>query len=873
MNCTILILRRFLPVFFLLICPVCVSAALNSPANMSNIPIPFIEHQGQHLKFSARTHNGSATVSSDEGIVYTLAGKGGRLCTINEIPVRGLQTDGIEGQGLLKARATVFHGKDPRKTLRMFASVNMGDIVEGIGLTLHAYNSNVEKVYTVQPGADPTSIRMKIEGGTLSINGNGQLEVLTTQGSISFTAPVAYQEDITGKKEPVQVSYSLQGNEYGFRVGPYDTSRNLVIDPLLASTYLGGSFGSGIEVAYDIALDAAGNVYVAGETPSSDFPVTDGSSLSGDGTTDGFIAKFNADLSELLAATFIGGSMYDTLESIVVYNGKVYAAGRTNSNDCPTTAGTYNNVFAGQSDIYLCILDDSLETLDAATYLGGTDSDQTPDLALSPDGDLFVVLETSSLDFPMTSPDGKTPYQDELRHSKNFYSDVAIARLSGDLTALEASTYLGGSGSTYGYGYEDNPQIALDEASGDVWVAGSTGATDFPTTEGAYRRSVLFDGDDYVFLSRLDEDLTDLEASTYLGHSHSSFTVALALADDGNVYVAGRTYADEPWPVTDGAYDSTVGDTFNKGFICRVKEDDLSELEASTLLGGSQAISNFTSSPISDMTIDSSGNVVVVGVTESSDFPTTEDAYDRTPDSYYVSSSSRSYPYFIAKLDADLSNLSAGTYLGNKVYGDTAYPAVALDDSDNVYLCGMTASPYFPTTEDAYDTSYNSGQYGWDAFVSKLDSTLSRNIYVNLALSTDIESLSVTAGGETSFTLTVGNQGPDASGSVILTCTLPDDLTFVSATPGQGTAVHESDVITCEMGTIEASGEVSVSIVVQAPATSGDLSATASVSSAQTDTNEADNSLSISISVTEEVLPVVVDDDDDSICFITAARR
>ncbi len=874
-------LCRFLPAFFLtslLVFPVCASAALAGPAKMANLPIPFIEQQGQHVQFVARTLGGSATVSSDGRIVYSFAGKEGKVCSINEIPVRALPAPGMEGQGLLKAKATVFHGKDPKKTLSMFESVNMGNITRGIGLTLKAYGSNVEKLYSVEPGADPTAIRMKIEGGSLSVNESGQLVVLTAQGPVSFTAPVAYQEDLSGKRELVQVAYAVHGKEYGFRIGAYDTGRALVIDPLLASTYLGGSNTSEEEIARDIALDAEGNVYVAGTTPSADFPVTDEFALAG--TTDGFIAKFNADLSELLAATFIGGEGYDYVWSILVDGSSVYAAGGTTSADFPATAGAYDTVLSGDYDVFILSLDTDLATLEAATYLGGAEvyglgGEQRPELALSSGGDLFVAMETGSLDFPMTSPEGKSPYQSTLSHSKNYYSDIAIARLSGDLTTLEASTFLGGSGSTYGYGYEHYPRIALD-ASGDVWVAGITGATDFPTTEGAYRESLDYadDGSDYVFVSRLDADLSTLEASTYVGCSNFGWRVALALGT-GNVYVAGTSYFDKPWPVTVGAYD-TDGATAAKAFISRISTD-LSTLEASTLLGGTESTqtnpNGWPNTKINDMLLDSTGNVVVAGITTCSNLPTTADAYDRTADVYYVQNDYRSYPYFITKLDGDLETLSAGTYLGNMVSGDETVTALALDDSDNVYLCGITASPYFPTTQDAYDTSFNSSGLYADAFVSKLDTNLSRDTYADLALSANIESLSVTAGGQLTFTLTVENQGPDAASSVVLTSTLPGGVTFVSATPDQGTADYDSGVITCEMGTLEASGEASVVVVVQASASSGNLSASAVVSAAQIDSNAANNALSISIEVTEAVSPALDDHDDDGFCFITTAGR
>ena len=858
-SCALLVASLVLPL----------SATANTK-DIRGIFLPFVEQttqKGSEVRFTAQTPGGTAGVTADGRIVYTLpATDRTKACIIEETPVRDVPLSGVQGEGLIKAKATVFYGNAPKQTLKMFKGVSLGCITPGIDLYLKAYSNNMEKLYTIAPGADPGKIRMRM-GRTagLKVLTSGELEVMSANGPVRFTAPIAFQKDTTGKKQPVQIAYNaLDNNEYGFSVGAYDKSRTLVIDPLLGSTYLGGTGDGEAEIANDIALDADGNIYVAGSTPSADFPVTDGITLSG--TTDGFIAKFNSDLSELLAATFIGGTGYDYVWRLIINGSQIYAAGGTTSTDFPVTTGVYDTDLSGETDVFILIINTDLDTLSAATYIGGSPDDyygyggeQYPDLALSPGGDIFVAMETSALDFPMASPDGMTPYDSILSHSKNHFSDIAIARLSGDLTTLEASTFLGGSGSTYGYGYEHWPRIALD-ASGDVWIAGITGATDFPTTTGAFRQSII-DGGDYVFLSRLDADLTTLEASTYAGRSHPSWHVALAMGT-GSVYVAGTSYTDEPWPVTPGAYDTLVLDTADKAFISRFSSD-LSTLQASTLIGGTVSANEYPRSRISDMQLDSAGDVVVAGITACSNFPTSPDAYDTTADEYYLNYSYHSNPFFISRLDGDLETLSASTYLGNSVYGNHD-PALALDDSDNVYLCGLTASSNFPTTQDAYDTSFASDRYNNDAFVSKLDSNLSRDTFADLALTTGADSLSVTTGGEITVTLTVGNQGPDAADAVVLTITLPDEMTFVSATPEQGTADHNAGVVTCEMDTIGALSEVSVSIVAQATSI-GDYTGNASVSATPTDPNESNNTIDVTVSVTGKKS---VKDGKNALCFI-----
>ncbi|MGC8767656.1 MAG: SBBP repeat-containing protein, partial [Brevinematia bacterium] len=219
----------------------------------------------------------------------------------------------------------------------------------------------------------------------------------------------------------------------------------------------------------------------------------------------------------------------------------------------------------------------------------------------------------------------------------------------------------------------------------NVYVAGRTYSTDFPTTSRAYDTSFNGGGSD-AFISKFDANLSSLLASTFLGGSDNDAARAIAIDSSGNVYVAGDTDS-KNFPTTSRAYDTSFNSVlYSDAFISKF-DANLSSLLASTFLGGSYWDEAHT------LAIDSSGNVYVAGRTESTDFPTTPGAYDTSYNGMYVDA-------FISKFDANLSSLLASTYLGGS--SDDEANAIAIDSSGNVYVAGYTAgyiwSTDFPTT-------------------------------------------------------------------------------------------------------------------------------------------------------------------------------
>jgi hypothetical protein len=359
---------------------------------VSSVQIPFIGNKGQikdgSVKYYAKTLGGTLFVTEDGDLVYSLPKfekeNETRGWVIKESFV-GSSILQVTGERSAITKVNYFKGKDSsqwRSDIQTYNLVSLGEIYEGLELNLKAYGNNVEKLFHVKSGADPETIKVRIDGAEgLSVNQKGELEVETGRGVVKFTKPVAYQEEDVGRREYVEVAYAVEGDEYGFKVGDYDRTKELVIDQLLASTFLGGSDIDNTGVMASISefvldIDKNGNVYVVGNTISSDFPATPGAydTTINSLTEDIFIAKFDSNLQNLLSATFIGCNLSDYAGSIsIADSGNVYIVGTTAApSDFPTTPCAYDTTYNNPTGfvVFIAKFDNNLQNLLASTFLG-----------------------------------------------------------------------------------------------------------------------------------------------------------------------------------------------------------------------------------------------------------------------------------------------------------------------------------------------------------------------------------------------------------------------------------------------------------------------------------------------------------------------
>lgn len=635
---------------------------------LAGLRIPFIANRGQaadDVTFYAPTFAGTVFVTTEGRLVYALGARKGaepaQGVALTEELVGGTVHE-VTGKDRARTAVNVFRGSDPaawRSNLATYDTLSLGEVYPGIEMTLRASGNTVEKLFEVRPGAQPAQIRIKVTGGRgVAVTERGELDVETARGTVRFSKPIAYQ-GAGPTRQSIAVAYVVDGEAYGFRVGAYDPSKPLVIDPILTATFLGGN---ATDTAVALALDGAGNVYVTGSTASF-FPGIDQDSPDFEfAPFEGFVAKLNADLTVIQAATYLGGSSDDVAEAIALDGlGNVYVAGSTLSADFPGLPAGQS--VGGVGDAFVVKLDANLSQILAATLLGGTGLDDAHAIAVDGAGNVYVAGSTFSSDFPGIAA-GQTPLGG---------GDAFIAKLDADLGQVSAAMYLGGSSNDVARA------IALD-GTGTIYVAGRTRSSDF---RGVGPRSgsadhTFSDSDPNfaaeAFVARVDADLSKLLAATFLGGSAADSALALAV-NAGHVYVAGSTDSADFPGIGPGSADPTFAgafDGFGEGFVVKLN-DSLSTILAATYLGGN----SFDGA--SALAVDGSGNVYVAGATNSFDFP---GAGPGSADALLVGLEA-----FIAKLNADLGGgVLAATFLGGS--GNDFARALAINAAGQVYVAG-----------------------------------------------------------------------------------------------------------------------------------------------------------------------------------------
>ncbi len=654
------------------------------------------------------------------------------------IPLGANKHPEIVAEGAQECKVNYFRGNDSSKwktNIPTYQSIVYKDVYKDIDMKFYGNNRQMEYDIIVKPGASPSRVQLAYEGvKDVQVNDNGELEITINsplkRGDNSYCPPLAGMKGVDGENTSDEgpLGFSLESSKiiqkkpyvyqvidgkkveregrfvirdrrpspvkgtrytgknnghgqrciYGFQVASYDKRYPLVIDPTIVySTYLGGS---GLDRTYNdsIAVDQNGNAYITGWTYSSDFPLQSAYDTSLGGDSDAFVSKIDASGTNLSYSTFLGGSSdEESIDIAVDSDGNIYVTGLTYSADFPTTINAIDESLNGYADAFVTKIDASGTVLSYSTFLGGSGLDEGQGITLDSIGNAYVAGYTESSDFPT---------KNAFDASYHYQGDAFVAKINSSGTSLLYSTYLGGDDWDVAKG------LAVD-ATGNAYVVGFTGSSDFPTANAMYSS---FGGYYDAFVTKIGTSGANLLYSTYLGGNSEDRAESMSLDDAGNVYVTGWTRSSN-FPTKnpikgkrDGAIDAFVTKIDSMG----------TSLLYSTYLGGSDSDHGMS------IAIDVVGNAYVAGYTESSDFPTVSAIYG---------TNTGGEDAFVTKIDASGTSLLYSTFLGGS-NDDFGY-GIAVDVAGNAYVTGFTGSSDFPTV-NAIDESYNGDLY--DVFVTKM---------------------------------------------------------------------------------------------------------------------------------------------------------
>jgi hypothetical protein len=547
-----------------------------------------------------------------------------------------------------------------------YARVKYESVYDGIDLVYYGRKERLEYDFVVAPGADPRKIAFRLEGADdVQIGSIGELVLKTARGDLHFGAPEVYQPEADGTRRAIQAKYVIRGaREAGFEIAAFDPSKPLVIDPVLTystfvgssgdsftamtadsggAVYLAGRGGGGLAIqkqssdgttqlyrtilgsgfsftVQSVAVDSTGKLYMTG-TAGQGLPTTAGAfqTSAPNNSQHAFVAVVNSAGSALTYSSYITSQTStgsDQSNSIAVDStGKVYITGATPSNNFPTTAGVFQTTSSSSGQTGFVAKFDPTKSGTASlvysTYLGGPTTQTTEEgIAVDSAGNAYIA-GLGGVDFPTTA----SAFHYTGAASTN--GGVFVTKLNATATApLTYSAYLG-------FQSQGGAAIAVD-GSGNAYVTGVAGITDFPTTAGAYQTS--FPG---AYVSELNSTGTSLVYSTFLpGPSEApasplSTPTSIALTPGCvsacNAYVIGFTSALD-FPAVNAIQSFNAGP--NDNFIVELSGSGAAAV-LSTYLGGSSDESNQGLLHFPSIAVTSTGDAVIGGATSSSDFPVT----------------------------------------------------------------------------------------------------------------------------------------------------------------------------------------------------------------------------------------------------------
>jgi predicted outer membrane repeat protein len=708
--------------------------------DFGKMPLYFIENQGQldtEVDFYVQGSD-KTLYFTPQGVTFALAGKKEKAKSeetqrwVVKLDFVGANPD-VRPRGEDRQEAVISYfkgqGEDWKAGLPTYGRIVYPELWDGIDLVYSGSVNKLKYEFVVKPGADTKQIRLAYRGaGNVTLKETGELMVETPMGRFADAAPYAYQE-IDGQREAVSMAYTLKTKssedsfEYVFDIGPYDTKRPLILDPvvLVYCGYIGGDDWDG---GNGIAVDDANNAYVTGYTRSGEpnFPAVVGPDLGYNWGTDAFVAKVKADGTGLLYCGYIGGTNDEYGNGIVVDDANnAYVVGWTEStqaNGFPVTVGpdlTHNGgTYFG--DAFVAKVKADGTGLLYCGYIGGTNDEYGNGIAVDDANNAYVVGWTESTQangFPVVvGPD--------LTH--NGGRDVFVAKVKAVPTEsanpLVYCGYIGGTGEDEGHG------IAVDNAN-YAYVTGyaMSSQASFPVVVGP---DLTHNGGCDAFVAKVKANPNQgpgpaftpgLIYCGYIGGNVWDNGFGIAVDDANNAYVTGGTGSSEAtFPVVIGP-DLTYNDIVSSStdaFVAKVKADPNQGPGPAFTPGLIYCgyIGGGSSDEGRGIALDDFGNAYVTGYTWSSEATFPEFIGP------ILTYSGGMCDAFVSQVNAAGTGLAYCGYIGG-LYWDYGN-GIAVDAYSNAYVAGQTYNNQatFPVVVGP-DLKFN-GKDKSDAFVAKI---------------------------------------------------------------------------------------------------------------------------------------------------------
>ena len=609
--------------------------------------------------------------------------------------------------------------------LKKYQKVTYQNLYDGIDYTLYTYGEGLKYDWIIQPHAQPSSIKMRLEGVDRVELNDGRLILYTPLNTIIEERPYAFQWENNNRVE-VECHYKWKNNRLSFEFpNGYDATKELIIDPEMIFSSYSGSFANNF--GYTATYDDYGFLYAGGTAYGIGYPLTVGvyqTAFNGGVVgNDVVLTKYDTTGSFLIYSTYLGGTGDEVPHSLIVYDEELFVMGTTGSSDFPVTDAAFDETFNGGQalavdgvginysngcDIFISRFSSDGSDLVASTYLGGTANDgfnssfslrynyadqMRGEIDIDSDGNCYVASSTFSNDFPIVNS--------LIQPANSGGQDGVVVKMDKSLQNILWSSYWGGSAD------DALHSLALDD-NNNIYACGGTSSTNLMTTASAYQADYL-GGTVDAFVSQFSSDGSSVLNSTYFGSDQYDQSYFIELDKAGDVYLFGQSLAPDNTLVFNAIFSQP-----NSGqFVCKLNPN-LSDLQFSTVFGSGSG--QIDISPTAFL-VDACNRIYCSGwggATNDSlhlgpggntfGLTTTNDAFQSTTDGS---------DFYLIIFEDNANSLSYASFFGGNqaeehVDGGTS----RFDKKGIVYqsVCaGCGGFSDFPTTDNAYSSSNNSG--------------------------------------------------------------------------------------------------------------------------------------------------------------------